>query len=198
MAPAATQTIDQRVAKVLTHPVRVQIMAILDQRVASPNEMANQLGVGLSHVSYHVKVLKEYECIELVKTRQRRGAVEHFYRAIMRPYFSDSDWGQLPRSARQGISSAVVQMIVEDAVESLDAGSFDSRPDRHLSRLPLVMDEEGWEELNQLLNDLLEQALDLQARSASRMAEEKTEGITSKLALFHFESPEPKKKAPAK
>jgi DNA-binding transcriptional ArsR family regulator len=190
MAASKTKaTIDQRIAKVLTHPVRVQILAILDQRVASPNEIANEIDVGVSHVAYHVKVLKDLECIELVETQPRRGAVEHFYRAIMRPYFSDRDWARLPRSARQGISSAVIQMIVDDAVESLDAGVFDAREDRHLSRLPLVLDEKGWRELNELLAETLERALDLQAQAASRMAKEHTEGVTSKLSILHFESP---------
>jgi DNA-binding transcriptional ArsR family regulator len=187
-------TFDQRVAKVLTHPLRVQILAILDQRVASPNEIANELGEGLSHVAYHVKVLRKYECIELVRTQQRRGAVEHYYRAIMRPFFTDSDWKTLPRAARQGISSAVVQMIVDDAAESLEDGLFDIRNDRHLSRTPLVLDEEGWSELRGILEETLERTLDLQARVADRMARERTEGITSKLAILHFESPTRKKK----
>jgi len=182
-------TFDQRVAKVLTHPLRVQILAILDQRVASPNEIANELNEGLSQVAYHVKVLRRYECIELVRKEQRRGAVEHYYRAIMRPFFTDSDWKTLPQAARQGISSAVVQMIVDDAAESLEEGSFDARDDRHLSRTPLVLDEEGWGELRGILEETLEQTLDLQARVADRMAREKTEGITSKLAILHFESP---------
>ena len=83
--------IDQRLIKALAHPLRSDILAILNERVASPNELSQQLGEGLSQVSYHVKVLREFDCIELVKTEPRRGAVEHFYRAIKRSLLTADD-----------------------------------------------------------------------------------------------------------
>ncbi len=35
----------------------------------------------VSHLAYHIRVLRQLGFIELVETRQRRGALEHFYRA---------------------------------------------------------------------------------------------------------------------
>jgi|GEM_PF-3151758 Bacterial regulatory protein, arsR family. len=70
-----------RMAKAESNPVRFAILNILRQRVASPTELSKELGVSMSLASNHVKVLKEYDCIELVKTKPRRGALEHFYRA---------------------------------------------------------------------------------------------------------------------
>lgn len=182
---------DQRLAKAFTHPLRMEILTILDRRVASPNELSKALGEGLSQVSYHVKVLKDLECIELVDTKPRRGAVEHYYRAISRPYVSVEAWEQLPKSVQRSISGSIVQMIVEDTAESLEAGTFDARDDSHLSRTPLLLDEEGWSKLAELLGKTLEDALDIQAESASRMAIGETKGIPSKLEILHFESPEP-------
>lgn len=71
-----------RMAKAESNPVRFAILNILRQRVASPNELSKELGVSMSLASNHVKVLKDYDCIELVKTTPRRGALEHFYRAM--------------------------------------------------------------------------------------------------------------------
>jgi DNA-binding transcriptional ArsR family regulator len=187
------EVVTQRLAKALAHPLRVQILAALHKEVSSPNQLAGKLNESVSNVSYHVKVLKDFKCLELVKTRQRRGATEHFYRATERAFFTDSDWKDLPPSAQEGISGAVLAMIIDDASEAFEAGTFDSRDDRHLSRTPLVMDERGWEELNELLSETLDRALDLQATVATRMADERTEGITSKLSILHFESPAPKK-----
>ena len=189
-SPAGAEApVDLRAAKALAHPLRVQILAILDQRTASPKEMSKELGVPLSGLSYHVSVLEKFGCVKLESTAQRRGAVEHYYSAAMRPYFSDRDWRRLPRAARQGISSAVVRMIVEDSVASLDAGVFDAREDRHLSRLPLVLDEQGWGELNDLLKITLERALDIQSGAEARLSEKGADGIASKLSILHFESP---------
>src|ERR687896_1687603 len=89
--------VDQRLAKALSHPLRARIFAILNERVASPNEIADMLEERLPNVGYHVRVLVDLECVELVRTAQRRGAIEHYYRAVRRPFFTDSEWRRLPR-----------------------------------------------------------------------------------------------------
>ncbi len=92
----ATSKIDHRLVKALGHPTRVRILAALNERVASPTQLAEEFDEGLSQLSYHIKVLKDLECIELVGTRPRRGAVEHFYRAIARAHLGDPEWREIP------------------------------------------------------------------------------------------------------
>src|ERR1700686_4607434 len=100
-------------AKAVGHPLRVQVLTILNERVASPNELAKELDEGLSNVSYHVRVLEECECLERVKTEPRRGAVEHFYRATSRAFLGAGDWRQFPETVQQGISATVMQNLME-------------------------------------------------------------------------------------
>ena len=107
--------LDQRLIKALAHPLRADILAVLNERVASPNELAKGFGEGLSQVSYHVKVLHECDCLELVKTEPRRGAVEHYYRATARAFLADGDWERLPEVARSGFTASLMQGAVEDA-----------------------------------------------------------------------------------
>ena len=64
--------VEQIVAKAFAHPLRVQILIILNERVASPNLLAQELDQSLNLVAYHVRVLEKYDCIELVDTKQRR------------------------------------------------------------------------------------------------------------------------------
>ena len=97
MARQTMDLVDPRLAKALSHPMRARILAILNERVASPNEIAEMIDERLPNVSYHVRALLELGCIELVSTAQRRGAIEHYYRAVVRPFFSDRDWKRLPR-----------------------------------------------------------------------------------------------------
>src|SRR3954470_3131776 len=111
--------VDQKLVKALAHALRVQILMILNERMASPNELSKELGEGLSQVSYHVKVLKDFECIEMVKTEPRRGAVEHYYRATSRAFLTDRDWKDLPDSVKPGVSSSAIQMIFDDVISSL-------------------------------------------------------------------------------
>jgi DNA-binding transcriptional ArsR family regulator len=178
---------DARIAKALSHPVRMRVLIALSEAVASPNELSKQLEESLGVVSYHVKQLEELDCIELVKTEQRRGAIEHYYRATTRPIF-DEGWDQLPREARTQISSAVLSEIWRDVGRSLMAGSFDREPERHLSRTPLVLDRKGWDALNARLEALCYWALDQQAKAAGRIAKG-AESMTSELVMMSYTTP---------
>lgn len=71
-------------AKALAHPLRVQILGLLDGREASPVEMARELELDIPLVGYHFKVLEKLGVIRQTRTRMRRGAVEHFYVTTVR------------------------------------------------------------------------------------------------------------------
>jgi DNA-binding transcriptional ArsR family regulator len=187
MAKGQAGLVDPRLAKALSHPMRTHILAILNEQVASPNEIAQMLGERLPNVSYHVRALNDLGCIELVRTAQRRGAIEHYYRALQRPFFSDRDWKRLPRSARQAVADMGLQMIWEEVSDSIRDGTFENRSDRHLSRSPLELDQEGWGELNELLAKTLSDAEAIGAKSAKRLAKSDTPGIPTRLVMMNFE-----------
>jgi DNA-binding CsgD family transcriptional regulator len=73
-------SIDQRLAKALTHTLREQALSLIAAGIASPKAIAAELDLDVRTVAYHVRVLQQLGCIELVDTQQRRGAVEHVYR----------------------------------------------------------------------------------------------------------------------
>ncbi len=123
--------ITQQLAKALAHPLRVRILSSLHKGISSPNQLAQELGEPLGNVSYHVKTLLEYDCVELVKTEPRRGAVEHFYRATERAFFSDADWAKIPASARKGINGVDPRGDRPGRHRGDDRGQ-----DRHPHRLP--------------------------------------------------------------
>lgn len=183
------QGVDQKLVKALAHPLRVEILTILNERMASPNELSKELDEGLSQVSYHVKVLKDFECIEMVKTEPRRGAVEHYYRATARAYLTDRDWRSLPASIKPGVSASSVGMVNEQVFAALSSGTFDSRDDRHISWTPGIVDRQGWEESVDLVNDTLEQIIQIHAGSAKRLAKSGEEGIPAMAVLMNFETP---------
>lgn len=181
--------ITQQLAKALAHPLRVRILTSLHRGISSPNQLAQELDEPLGNVSYHVKTLLEYDCVELVKTEPRRGAVEHFYRATERAFFSDADWAKIPASARRGIEGVILESVGQDATAALTEGTIDARTDSHISRTPLNLDEEGWTALSTLLGETLESAMKIGEEAANRLAKEKTEGIPTSLSLLHFEVP---------
>jgi hypothetical protein len=185
-------SVEQSVAKAFAHPLRVQILIILNERVASPNLLSQELDQSLNLVAYHVRVLEKYDCIELVDTKQRRGATEHFYRATRRQFLSDSEWARLPQSLRPGLSGAMLKSVFLDIEEAARSGTLDELDDRHLSRTPMVVDKQGWTDVAGLLAETLDRVFEIQAESSERLAKSKEQGMLSKVQIMHFKSPEPK------
>ena len=177
---------DQVLIKALSHPVRANALTILNQRVASPKEIAGELCEEVGKVSYHVKELRNLGCVELVDTAQRRGATEHYYRGVAQAYMNDAFWATLSTAVRSGISVTGLKVMIEAAREAVEAGTFDARTDRHLSCLSFNLDDEGWSEANVLLNETLDRLVEIGARSESREAEER---IRASFGLLGFESP---------
>jgi len=202
-ATKAPVLVDGQLIKALGHPLRTHVLAILNERTASPTELADELGEGLSQVAYHVKVLLECDYIELVKTEPRRGAVEHFYRAVHRALLPPDAWDKLPPAIQYGIALGVFQELFDDAGEALKKGTFQDRSGSHVSWTPLVLDEKAWDGMVELLAETLERAFDLQAEATERMVaqgKEDRDGISVTMALSGFEStrsPEEGRKAQA-
>ncbi len=181
--------VEQIVAKAFAHPLRVQILIILNERVASPNLLSQELDQSLNLVAYHVRVLEKYDCIELVDTKQRRGATEHFYRATRRQFLTDSEWARMPESLRPGMAGAMLKSVFEDLEEASKSGTLDEVDDLHLSRTPMVVDKQGWADVSSLLSDTLDRVLEIQAEASARIAEGEEPGVVSKVHILHFKSP---------
>lgn len=183
--------VEQIVAKAFAHPLRVQILVVLSEKVASPNMLAQQLDESLNLVAYHVRVLEKYDCIELVDTKQRRGATEHFYRATRRQLLTDDQWAEMPASLRPGMAAAVLKSIFEDIEAASKAGTLEEVDELHVSRTLMVLDKEGWTDVADLLNATLDRLIEIQAESNNRLGESKEEGRPSRVHLLHFKSPKP-------
>jgi DNA-binding transcriptional ArsR family regulator len=181
------ETSEARIAKALAHPLRARILQRLGERVASPGDLAVELGAPLGVVSYHVRMLRDYDCVELVRTEPRRGALQHFYRATARPQLDDDQWRTLPSGLRRELAGETVQSVVDDLAQASDAGALDD-PEMVVNRIPLELDERGWRKLNKLLARTQEQALQIASESAGRSDGDR---FPSELAVLHF------KRAPA-
>jgi DNA-binding transcriptional ArsR family regulator len=186
-----TKSIDELVAFVVKHPLRVDALSVLGERVASPSEIADLCGADLNKVSNHIKALAEAGCIEAVRTETRRGAIEHFYRASLRPNIGVAEWEVLSEPARLEISALVFQTIVAEGLAALRTGSFDSRTDRHLAWRPLTLDDDGWAELTKELAESLERLEEIQARAYGRLADSGEQGVTVLAAAMAFERAAP-------
>jgi DNA-binding transcriptional ArsR family regulator len=173
---------DPRYVKAMSHPLRVRILALLDERTASPVELAGWLGATLGTTAYHVRTLERIGLIELVRETRVRGAVEHHYRAKPRPTVSDDAWAAAPPIAKQAAVSASLQTIDAYARAASAAGGFD-HGNAHLTRTPLRLDTRGWGELSRACIRLLSQIDRIEAAANERMERNPHSGETRDLAL---------------
>lgn len=187
--PTEQQAIDQRIMKALSHPLRLRMLTLLNQKVASPSELAQELEEPLGNVSYHMRFLADLKMVKLVRTEPRRGAVEHYYEALEPPVISDDDWAQLPASLRRGLTDSTLREIAVDVRKAANDGGFD-RENMHVSRSSLALDQQGWDELSELLSEVQQRARTIQEQSNKRRkrgAGADDDAVDAQVVLMLFE-----------
>lgn len=186
---------EEAIAKVFVHPLRAKLLLMLYEVPDSPNGLAAKLDESLATVAYHVRELAKYECIELVDTKQRRGATEHFYRATTRPAIRTPEWSKMSLAERRPHSRLAVQLALSDLIAADTADTFDSKVDRHVSRNPVELDQEGWDKVARACDEFMELVIATHEESANRIAASPgTPTVPAMASLFFFErarSPRP-------
>lgn len=194
-------SLKERLIKAMGHNLRVRILAYMNDRDWSPRELADELDEGLSQVSYHVKVLHDFELIELVRTEPRRGAVAHYYRATHRAFMPSSITKKFPKSGRRSMIVETIEDANMDVAASLESGRFDERDDYHVSYTPGNLDAIACKAAEKLADKHVEDFLQLGAESAERIANGESEGplipISVSILVFGSEGAE-KEKAPSR
>ena len=180
------EEVDQRLVRALAHPLRVEILRQLEEGPSGPKRISDRIGEPLANVSYHVKVLLDYEFIELVETIPARGAVEHIYQLKPRGAVGSHTWKEVPPALRTHYAGSALAAFADRAVEALDAGTFESRQGSGVTWLPLSVDEQGWKELRRVLGNVEKRFQAVADKSAER-SEGAESGIPVIVAVAAFE-----------
>jgi DNA-binding transcriptional ArsR family regulator len=184
--------VDTRYIKALDHVLRQHILLATVAGEASPNEMSQALGEGLSQISYHVKVLRD-DCdgmIEETRTEPRRGAVEHYYRATEKTLFPAKAWRGLKKGLRTVVGAGQANDLFNDLAGALKAGKLQGDQDL-ISRTPLVLDEEGKRNVAAIARKASREVESEQRAAAKRMSKANGDGgevVGYTFALLAFEA----------
>ncbi|HEY0279154.1 MAG TPA: helix-turn-helix domain-containing protein [Solirubrobacterales bacterium] len=181
------ETVDQDLVRALAHPMRVQILEALQGRTASPTELSKEFKQSLGVVSYHANALLEVECIEQVRTQPKRGTIEHFYTAKPRSFIGHQDWRRTPVSVRGGVTDEAIRTFVAKVGDAIDAGTIDSREDTTLNWMPMQVDDQGWRETAEILDQARRDLQQVAIETRARLAE--ADGIPVVTAMAAFEAP---------
>jgi DNA-binding transcriptional ArsR family regulator len=159
---------DPSLAKALAHPLRTRILAALEDRTASPSDLADEIDAPLGVLSYHVRRLEALGLLELVERVPRRGALEHYYTAVARPRITNDTWGATPTIVKQATIGAALQEVASHVNAAAADGGFD-QAESHLTRSPVRVDQQGWRALACKLDALLPDVQQIEAESQERL-----------------------------
>jgi DNA-binding transcriptional ArsR family regulator len=184
------ESIGKALGAAVAHPLRAQCLTILADRVASPVEISREIHKDVSGISYHVRALQELGLVEEVGQRPVRGAVEHYYRAVIRPCISSEEEADQTLQDRNVFAQVILSVFAANASTALDSGTFVDRADHHATRVPIRVDEQGWSELTEAYLELFEQVYEIQSESAERLGRKPDDpGIPAISFLALFEMP---------
>jgi hypothetical protein len=189
----ATPYIEPGLAKALTHPLRIAILAEVNKAPISPKEFTAQKPTErkLSGVAYHFRVLAKYDLIEVVDETQRRGVFEHHYAPVARAFYGDINWENLPDSINGSMNFTILRTFNDQVLEAIEADTFDSREDCHFTWTLVKLDEQGWDKMTAKLLEVYEELRDEEVEAAKRMSERGEKPIYTTVGLAGFESPKP-------
>jgi DNA-binding transcriptional ArsR family regulator len=175
--------------KAMQHPLRAEAFGLIRERgPMSPAEVARELEADIPTVSYHVRKLREYNCVEEVENRPVRGVVEHFYRATESHMVDIEEWAELadqnPEVA-EVLTDEFMQFIVDDFTASRRAAIVGRDEKFWISRTPHVLDDRGLDEALEAAEAYEAKITEIAAQSSARLdPEDRGIPVSSSLVLF--------------
>jgi len=178
----------ESLAAIVTHPLRRRLWYAITEKPISPRELADQLHEPVNDVAYHVRVLRDMGVIELAGTRPVRGATQHFYRLLRRSHLSNEDVEKMAPEEKIADATNILQLEFAECAASLEAGKLVERPEHYLFRMPVTLDEEGWQEFHAIFAEAADRLYEAEARCVDRRREKGEEGesvsVVAHLNLF--------------
>jgi hypothetical protein len=191
----------ETVCAVLKHPLRVRILEVLNEGPRSPSQFVeeglipkehfNTYQQALSLASYHFRELEKEGCLEVIESIPRRGAVEHVYRGLARVFFNDAEFEATAAEDRRQLSRISLQGLIARAERAVWEETFDARADRHLTWMPMQLDERGWEEMIAALASAFGELSQIRHDARDRLAASGEKVVAATVGMLGFESPPP-------
>jgi hypothetical protein len=129
-------------------------------------DLAVEMGRDLDEIQAAAENLRRAGLI-VVRDAEEEGAPT-VYRALPRTV-EDDEWAAMSPGERQNMSRSIVHVITAELDLALDSGTFDSRLDRFLTRVPMLLDKRGWDELMEIHQGAFDETMRIQKEATRRL-----------------------------
>ena len=173
----------------MSHPLRIRILYAMNspERRCSATDIAEETGIDVKRLSYHMRELATLGFVEQVGERPVRGSLEKIYAPINGVEAWALEYTEMPAALKQTLAASALKQGVTALGSAIDNGTFDARDDSMLAQDSLWADERGAKEAMKVLDDALKALLEIRDSSKARLAETGDEAILISYLLVGYE-----------
>jgi DNA-binding transcriptional ArsR family regulator len=106
---------EREMVRALSHPLRVGILEVLRDRVATPAELSEEMRRSRDLIAYHANTLVKCGCLELVDPEPRRGGLEHRFGLTADAVLCHQEWRRASASTRDSVTDAALTTFLDKA-----------------------------------------------------------------------------------
>ena len=189
---------DLRTLRVLSHPLRSQILEMFGNEPLTVKQVADRLGLTSNKLYYHVNMLEGHGLLRIVETRTVGNMIEKLYRTAADRFDVDADLLSFSTSAGRDSGEQCIVSILdatrEDLLRSIEARRLlraqghqleprESILQRCLSRLPKARADEFQQRLCALVEEFGQADVDV-ARSEGSSAGDAAAGAENDVQTY--------------
>jgi hypothetical protein len=176
-------------AVALSHPLRVRIIYAMNSpaRRCSATDMADETGIDVKRLSYHMRELKTLGFIEQVDERPVRGSLEKIYGPVKALEAWEQEFKGMPPALKKTLAASVLAHGVNALGAAIDKGSFGARDDSVLGQDTFWADERGAQEALSLMDETMKALVEIRDAAKARLADSGGDGTLISYMLAGYE-----------
>jgi predicted ArsR family transcriptional regulator len=173
----------------MSHPLRVRIIYAMNSpaRRCSATDIAEESGIDVKRISYHMRELATLGFVEQVGERPVRGSLEKIYAPIKSLEAWAQEYMEFPPALKQVLAANVLRHGVHALGAAIDNGTFDAREDSMLGQDTFWVDERGAQEAMAIVDKAIKALVDIRENAKARLTEDDEQGILISYLLAGYE-----------
>jgi DNA-binding transcriptional ArsR family regulator len=180
------KSIEEVVGYAVSHRIRVHILIVLNEGTYTAAQIAQIIEEPLNNVSNHIRELLDAGSIELAKTEPKGNVLQHFYRAVEMPFYSQEEAEAMTPEQRQVTAGLVVQSASAEVMAALWAGKL-ADPRTWLAWDWFNVDGQGREEIEDEQKRSWERMQEIEVEATNRRSNSGEEAQSMLVTQFGYE-----------
>jgi DNA-binding transcriptional ArsR family regulator len=164
------KSIEEVVGYAVSHRTRVHILILLNEGTYTATQIAQIIDEPLNNVSNHIRELLDAGSIELAKTERKGNVLQHYYRAVEMPFYTEEEAAAMTTEQRQVTAGLVVQSMIAEVMAALWKGTL-THPKVWLAWNWFNVDRQGRQEIAEEQERSWQRMQEIEAESTNRRAD---------------------------